>query len=92
MILRDGALLGWIGRAESNLFTFLPATEPDRGQAAASLAGALARLVDTGRRRAVLVRSVDGVETRDSVLAPYLAAVGFFAGSRGYLKKPAAAR
>ncbi|HEY4230179.1 MAG TPA: DEAD/DEAH box helicase, partial [Thermoanaerobaculia bacterium] len=89
VVLRDGALLGWIGRAESNLFTFLPAAEPERGHAAAALAGALARLVDTGRRRAVLVRSVDGVETRDSVLAPYLAAVGFFAGSRGYLKKPA---
>ncbi len=88
VVLRDGALLGWIGRAEFNLFTFLPAAEPERGAAAAALAGALARLVDTGRRRAVLVRSVDGVETRDSVLAPYLAAAGFFAGSRGFLKKP----
>jgi ATP-dependent Lhr-like helicase len=87
VIVRDGALLGWIGRAESNLFTFLPAAEPERGAAAAALAGALARLVDSGRRRAVLVRKVDGKDPRDSVLAPYLAAAGFFAGSRGYLKR-----
>jgi len=88
VILRDGELVGWIGRAESNLFTFLPPAEPERGAAAAALAGALARLVDSGRRRAVLVRQVDGRDTRESVLAPHLAAAGFFAGSRGYLKKP----
>jgi ATP-dependent Lhr-like helicase len=87
VVLRDGALVGWIGRAESNLFTFLPPAEPERGAAAAAIAGALARLVDTGRRRALLVRQIDGQDPRDSVLAPYLAAVGFFAGSRGYLKK-----
>jgi hypothetical protein len=34
------------------------------------------------------VRQVDGRDTRESVLAPHLAAAGFFAGSRGYLKKP----
>ena len=87
VILRDGELLGWIGRAESNLFTFLPAAEPERGAAAEALAGALARQVDSGRRRAVLVRKVDGKDPRDSVLAAYLAAAGFFAGSRGYLKR-----
>ncbi|HEY1250850.1 MAG TPA: helicase-related protein, partial [Thermoanaerobaculia bacterium] len=87
VILRDGVLLGWIGRAESNLFTFLPATDPERGAAAAAVAEALARQVDTGRRRAILVRRVDGQDPRESALAPYLAAAGFFAGSRGYLKK-----
>ena len=52
-VVGGGALLGWIGRAESNLFTFLPAAEPERG-AAARAGRALARLVDSGRRRAVL--------------------------------------
>ena len=90
VVLRDGALLGWIGRAESSLFTFLPPAEPERGAAAAAIAGALARLVESGRRRALLVRQIDGQDPRESVLAPHLAAVGFFAGSRGYLKKPPA--
>ena len=87
VILRDGALLGYIGRAESNLVTFLPPSEPERGAAAAALAGALARLVDAGRRRAVLVRKVDGLDPRESPLALYLTAAGFLAGSRGYLKR-----
>ena len=90
VVLRDGALLGYIGRAESNLVTFLPSAEPERGAAAAALAGALAGLVDAGRRRAVLVTRVDGQDPRESPLAPYLTAVGFHAGSRGYLKRIAA--
>ncbi|HEX4440565.1 MAG TPA: DEAD/DEAH box helicase [Thermoanaerobaculia bacterium] len=95
VILRDGALIAWAGRTESNLLTFLPAEEPDRSAAARDLARALADLVDSGRRRAVLVGRVDGVDPRESPLAPYLVEAGFFAGSRGYLKratpKPAAA-
>ncbi|MEP6994227.1 MAG: DEAD/DEAH box helicase, partial [Acidobacteriota bacterium] len=87
VILRDGALLGWVGRAESNLVTFLPAAEPERGAAAEALVAALARLVESGRRRAVLLSRVDGGDPRESPLAPYLTAAGFLAGSRGYLKR-----
>jgi ATP-dependent Lhr-like helicase len=87
VILRDGALLAWAGRTESNLLTFLPAEEPERSAAARDLARALSNLVETGKRRAVLVGRVDGVDPRESPLAPYLAEAGFFAGSRGYLKR-----
>jgi ATP-dependent Lhr-like helicase len=87
VILRDGALLGWIGRAESNLLTFLPAAEPERSAAAEALVDALARLVESGRRRAVLVSKIDGRDPRESPLAPHLVAAGFLAGSRGYLKR-----
>jgi ATP-dependent Lhr-like helicase len=87
VILRDGALIAWAGRTESNLLTFLPGEEPERSAAARDLARALAELVNTGRRRAVLVGRVDGADPRDSPLAPYLAEAGFFAGSRGYLKR-----
>jgi ATP-dependent helicase Lhr and Lhr-like helicase len=87
VVLRDGELLAWIGRAETNLLTFLPAEEPGQGVAARELARALARLVETGRRRAVLVGRVDGRDPRDSPLAPHLAAEGFLAGSRGYLRR-----
>jgi ATP-dependent Lhr-like helicase len=87
VILRDGVLLGWIGRAESNLVTFLPAAEPEKSAAAEALVGALARLVESGRRRAVLVSKIDGRDPRESPLAPYLTAAGFLPGSRGYLKR-----
>ena len=86
-ILRDGALVAWAGRTESNLLTFLPPEEPERSAAARDLAAALAGLVETGKRRAVLVGRVDGADPRDSPLAPYLAEAGFFAGSRGLLKR-----
>jgi len=87
VVLRDGELLAWIGRAESSLLTFLPAEEPAHGKAARDLARALAALVEGGRRRAVLVSRVDGADARDSPLAPHLAEAGFFSASRGFLKR-----
>jgi ATP-dependent Lhr-like helicase len=62
VILRDGALVAWAGRTESNLLTFLPPEEPERSAAARDLAAALAGLVETGKRRAVLVGRVDGAD------------------------------
>jgi ATP-dependent Lhr-like helicase len=87
VVLKDGELLAWIGRAETNLLTFLPAEEPARSAGARDLAKALSRLVEAGRRRAVLVGKVDGRDPRESPLAPHLSEAGFFAGSRGYLKR-----
>ncbi len=87
VVLRDGELLAWIGRAETNLLTFLPADEPARSAAARDLVQALSRLVETGRRRAVLVGKVDGRDPRESPLAPHMSDAGFFVGSRGYLKR-----
>ncbi len=87
VVLRAGELLAWIGRTETNLLSFLPADEPARGAAARDLARALARLVETGRRRAVLVGKVDGRDPRESSLAPHLVEAGFLAGSRGFLKR-----
>ncbi len=87
VVLRDGGLLAWIGRAETNLLTFLPAEEPARSAAARDLVQALARLVETGRRRAVLVGKVDGRDPHESPLAPHMSDAGFFLGSRGYLKR-----
>ncbi|MFY9550168.1 MAG: hypothetical protein WAU32_03380, partial [Thermoanaerobaculia bacterium] len=87
VVLRDGALLAWIGRTETNLVTFLPADEPERSAAAKDLARVLSRLVESGRRRAVLVGKVDGRDPRESPLAPHLTEEGFLAGSRGWLKR-----
>ena len=87
VVLRSGELLAWIGRTETNLLTFLPADEPARVAAARELARALARLVESGRRRAVLVGKVDGKDPRESPVAPHLVEAGFLHASRGYLKR-----
>jgi ATP-dependent Lhr-like helicase len=92
VVLRNGALIAWVGRTETNLVTFLPEEEPGRHAAAEDLARALARLVESGRRRAVLVGRVDGLEPGKSPLAPHLVSAGFLHGSRGYLKRAVPAR
>jgi ATP-dependent Lhr-like helicase len=76
VVLRDGQLIGYLSRTES--------------QAARAVAGALAALVDSGRRRVMLVASVDGVEPAVSALAPVLSDSGFTPGSRGWIRRPMA--
>ncbi|HEU5250130.1 MAG TPA: hypothetical protein VFW15_09090, partial [Thermoanaerobaculia bacterium] len=87
VILRDGHLVAWLSRAERNLLTFLPESEPERGEATAAIAGALAGIVESGRRRALLVAKVDGEDPSRSPLATDLREAGFLAGSRGFLKR-----
>ncbi|HTR04542.1 MAG TPA: DEAD/DEAH box helicase [Thermoanaerobaculia bacterium] len=89
VILRNGALLGWLGRGDTNLAALLPEGEPDRQNAARDLARALAALVDSGKRRAVLVARVDGADPASSALAPHLLEAGFQRGSRGYVRRRA---
>ena len=87
VVLVGGELLAWLGRAEQNLLTFLPAEEPGRTRRGRALANALARLVDSGRRRALLISRVDGEPVHSSALGPLLVAAGFSAGHKGYLKR-----
>ncbi|MGE5046928.1 MAG: DEAD/DEAH box helicase, partial [Deltaproteobacteria bacterium] len=87
VVLHDGALIGWLGRGEHNLHTFLPEDEPAHGQCARALARALAALVDEGRRKALLIARVDGEDVNAARLAPELKAAGFTAGIKGYLKR-----
>jgi ATP-dependent Lhr-like helicase len=87
VILHDGRLVAWSSRADRNLVTFLPESEPERSETAAAIAAALAALVASGRRSALLVARVDGADPAHSPLARFLAGAGFLAGSRGYLKR-----
>ncbi|WP_437760522.1 Lhr family helicase [Sorangium sp. So ce1389] len=87
VILHDGRLLAWMGRTERSLTTFLPEAEPERGDAIRAIAAALAALVSEGRRRAVLVATIDGEPAHSSPLARALADVGFTSGAHGYLKR-----
>jgi ATP-dependent Lhr-like helicase len=87
VVLHDGALLGWLGRGEHNLHTFLPAEEPEKSRSARALARALAELVDQGRRKALLIARVDGEDVNASPIAAALKEAGFTAGIKGYLKR-----
>lgn len=85
VLLHQGRLLAFLGRTERALTTFLPEEEPERSGAAQALAQGLAKLVERGARRALLVTEIDGLDPRRSFLAPFLDRVGFSAGSRGLL-------
>ena len=87
VVLHDGALLAVLGRGEHGLATWLPAGEPERGAAARALAQALGGLVDSGRRRAVLIARIDGAEAERSPLCDAFAAAGFSVGQKGLLRR-----
>jgi ATP-dependent helicase Lhr and Lhr-like helicase len=92
VILLDGQLIGYVGRTEKNLITFLPPEEPERGHAAQALAGALSAVVDEERRRSLLVARIDGDDPSKSPLGPGLLAAGFTATIKGYFKRGAGPR
>jgi ATP-dependent Lhr-like helicase len=90
VILQEGALVAFLARSERDLVTFLPAEEPSRGDAARAIVSALAGMVGSGRRPAILISTVDGGDPGASPLAPFLEAAGFTSGARGYLRRPEA--
>jgi ATP-dependent Lhr-like helicase len=89
VVLHQGDLIAWLGRGEHDLHTFLPAEEPARTRAARALAQALAGLVDSGQRRALLIERVDGEDVASSPMSAHFKSAGFTAGARGYLKRAA---
>lgn len=91
VILRDGELIGYLGKSEKDLTTFLPEHEPERGHVITALASALAGLVDAGRRRTLLIARIDGEDAEQSALGPSLVAAGFTPSSRGYFRRALAA-
>ena len=87
VVLYGGELCGYLARGDRTLLTFLPAEEPERTRRARALVAALAALVESGRRRALLLEQVDGDPPGLSALAPYLATAGFSPGQQGFLKR-----
>jgi ATP-dependent Lhr-like helicase len=99
VFLHEGALVGWLGRTERTLLTFLPADEPTRARSMDALASALAELVDRGGdddgddhdglpgRRALLLETIDGAPAATSALAPALRAHGFVARVAGLQRR-----
>jgi ATP-dependent Lhr-like helicase len=87
VILHDGALVGWLGRGADFLLTFLPADEALRAQASTALAEALAGLVETGERRALLLTTIDGEPSANSALSAALHEAGFRVSHEGWLRR-----
>jgi ATP-dependent Lhr-like helicase len=84
VILVDGALAAYVGRGEKQLQTFLPDDEPRRSLVEREIAKSLARIVEGGGRRALLVTEIDGEAVSKSPLAPFLAEAGFAPTAMGY--------
>jgi ATP-dependent Lhr-like helicase len=87
VVLYGGELCGYLARGDRSLFTFLPPDEPERARRARALAAALAGLVESGRRRALLVERIDGSAPDASPFAPHLSNAGFSPGQQGFLKR-----
>jgi len=85
VILHRGSLIGYLGRTGQQLISFLPESEPERGDARAALAAALAEMAGPGEP--VFVTKIDGLAPGESDLAQDLSSVGFTATSRGYLHR-----
>jgi ATP-dependent Lhr-like helicase len=85
VILLEGSVIGWLGRTEQSLLTFLPTAEPARGRVIDALADALAGLVRSGARRSILLASIDGESAMRSPLTEALLSRGFRHGLRGLL-------
>jgi ATP-dependent Lhr-like helicase len=91
VVLRDGELLGWLGRGERALLSFLPEDEAEREPAARALAEALAGLVGKGTRRAMLVETIDGQDAGRCPLTPWFVRAGFANTMQGLHMRGAAA-
>jgi ATP-dependent Lhr-like helicase len=91
VVVRDGRILAWLGRTEKHLITFVQNRGIDAGAEMQEVAKALAKLVDEGRTRVVVISTIDGLPAARSPLAPALRDVGFVETIHGYAKRRALA-
>ncbi len=86
VIVHGGAIIGWLGRSGA-LITFLAEDDAIRTSQASALAIALAMIVESGERRALLLATIDGAPAMQSVLANALNLAGFTSSGAGYLRR-----
>ena len=84
VILVNGMLACYVARGDKELKVFLPEDEPSRSMVAKEIARALANVVMSGTRRALLITEVDDQPVALSAIAPFLAEAGFVTTSMGY--------
>ncbi|HEX2120331.1 MAG TPA: DEAD/DEAH box helicase, partial [Thermoanaerobaculia bacterium] len=89
VILVNGLMACYVTRGEKQLFLFLPEDEPSRSMVARAVAQTLAAIVQSGRRRALLIAEINDEPASRSPLAPFLAEEGFAATAMGYQMRAA---
>ena len=92
VILVDGALAAYVGKADRQLLVFLPEDEPTRAAPSrARSARTLFRLATAeGDRAGMLVGEVDGIDVAAHPLAPFLLEAGFVRRATGLQAAPPA--
>src|SRR5262249_56632955 len=81
VVFVNGALAAYLARGEKNLDVFLPEDEPARSLVGREVSRALASLVTTGARRALLLKEVP------DDIGPFLAEAGFVKTAMGYQRR-----
>ncbi len=92
VILHDGELIGWMGKSEETLITFIPEHEPAHTHAFDALIEALTLRVRSGARNSLLLQSIDGERPLTTPLGRMLAERGFKHASNGLLLRGARGR
>ena len=87
VVLSNGELVGWIGRGEKSLSTFLPAEEPGRRAALVALAQGLSIFVDEGRRPALSIERIDCADATAWIDSKAFVDAGFQRTSKALLKR-----
>lgn len=91
VILVDGELAAYIGKAGRILLTFFKPDDPGAERMTTGIATALSQSVDSGRRRVEYITEIDGLAPEHSPLAPALQREGFTQYSHGWQKRAAQA-
>jgi ATP-dependent helicase Lhr and Lhr-like helicase len=89
VILVDGTLAAYVGKADRLLMTDLPEDEPARSRTARELAAALFSLATAGGERGgMLVSTIDGTAASAHPLAQHLVDAGFARRATGFQASP----
>jgi ATP-dependent helicase Lhr and Lhr-like helicase len=89
VIIVNGALAAYLGRADRLFLTFLPEDEPARGVTAREVARMLHHLAAGGSdRTGMLIAEIDGVAAAGHPLAPFLLDAGFVRRPGGFQAAP----
>ncbi len=88
VILHEGRPLAWLGRGDEHLVTF----PSEDGRAFQHVAAALAALVQSGRRRGLLLTHVDGAPASTHSLAVALRDAGFVRAAGSLVLRPGSPR
>ncbi|HEX2869601.1 MAG TPA: DEAD/DEAH box helicase [Polyangiaceae bacterium] len=83
VVLHQGRLIAYLGKSDRALSLFLSEDEAARGQQLEAMLKSLRPLVGPGKRRVLLIQTIDREEAQRSPYAPAFLAAGFESGASG---------